>query len=83
MAQRNPLPATPATPAASTGRYKLRLKELREAAGISQYTLADTLSISRDAYKQYEWGTRKVPYDVLYSLSKYYDISLEYILGYI
>ncbi|GHU73237.1 hypothetical protein AGMMS49992_11150 [Clostridia bacterium] len=82
MAQRNPDTVTSATPAASTGRYKLRLKELREASGVSQHELARILKMPYTTYNGYENSMRKLPYDMLFTLSRYYNVPVEYILGF-
>ncbi|GHU80903.1 hypothetical protein AGMMS49992_34030 [Clostridia bacterium] len=82
MAQRNPLPATPATPAASTGRYKLRLKEIRKAAGYSQAEMAELMKIHINTYYSYENELRKIPYDMLFYLADFFNVSIDYLLGY-
>ncbi len=59
----------------------MRLKDLREDSDITQRALADFLHIKQNTYSQYENGQRQVPLDVLISLSKYYNTSIDYIVG--
>ncbi|MBQ3084445.1 MAG: helix-turn-helix transcriptional regulator [Clostridia bacterium] len=59
----------------------MRLKELREDSDITQKTLAEYLHIKQNTYSQYENGQRQVPLDVLIALAKYYNTSLDYIVG--
>jgi len=59
----------------------MRLKDLREDADIKQKEIADYLHIKQNTYSQYENGQRQLPIDVLIALSKYYNVSTDYILG--
>lgn len=58
-----------------------RLRWLRKNFGYSQAALADTLSISRMAYTQYESGHREPGLDILVHLARIYHVSLDYLLG--
>ena len=59
----------------------MRLKELREDNDIKQQTVADYLHIRQNTYSQYESGKRQLSIDVLIKLSKFYNVSTDYILG--
>ena len=59
----------------------MRLKELREEKGVSQKQIADYLNIKQNTYSQYETGKRQLPIDVLIKLSRYYNVTTDYILG--
>ncbi len=59
----------------------MRLKELREDNDIKQQTVADYLHIKQNTYSQYESGKRQLSIDVLIKLSKFYNVSTDYILG--
>lgn len=59
----------------------MRLKELREENGISQKNIAEILHIKQNTYSQYETGTRQIPIDLLITLAKYYNVSVDYILN--
>lgn len=60
--------------------YK-RIKELREDNDLLQKQIAITLNITRQQYGLYESGERKIPIDKAIILAKFYNTSLDYILG--
>lgn len=61
--------------------YIKRLKDLREDNDINQETIAKYLKITRQQYSLYEIGKRTIPVDLLIELAKYYNTSVDYILG--
>lgn len=61
--------------------YSDILKELRIAKEISQKDVADILNISRSTYKDYELQIKIIPIRHLNTLSNYYNVSIDYILG--
>jgi transcriptional regulator with XRE-family HTH domain len=58
------------------------LKELREAMGISRSELARRLGMPRQTYNHYECGDRKLPYDVLMQLARFFCVSTDYLIGF-
>ncbi len=60
--------------------YK-RIRELREDRDLLQKQLAEYLHCSQVAYSRYELGTRDIPTQVLIELAKFYDTSIDYLLG--
>lgn len=60
--------------------YK-RIKDLREDHDLTQTQVAEYLSMKQPQYSRYERGLRDIPTDVLISLAKLYDTSVDYILG--
>ena len=58
-----------------------RIRELREDRDLTQRQMAVTLSCSQQAYSNYELGQRDVPADILIKLSRFYNVSVDYILG--
>ena len=58
----------------------MRLKELREDLDIPQRVIAEYLHIKQNTYSQYENGQRQLPIDVLIKLSKFFNVSTDYIL---
>ena len=58
-----------------------RIRNLREDNDKTQKELAHELNCSQQAYSNYELGQRDIPTDVLIKLSKYYNVSVDYILG--
>ena len=51
---------------------KLRLKDLREDADLSQKDIATVLNVRQNTYSQYETGIRQIPIDCLIKLALYY-----------
>lgn len=60
--------------------YK-RIRGLREDNDLLQKNLAEYLNCSQVAYSRYKLGTRDIPTEVLIALSKFYNVSTDYILG--
>ena len=58
-----------------------RIRDLREDRDLTQRELAETLHCSQQVYSNYELGQRDIPTDVLIKLSKFYNVSTDYILG--
>lgn len=58
-----------------------RIRDLREDMDLSQEQVAGLLNISQSTYSRYESGFLDVPSDILISLSEFYDVSVDYILG--
>ena len=57
-----------------------RIKKLRNERGITQKQAADDLKISPQTLSYYENG-REASYDILIKMSKYYGVSVDYLLG--
>ena len=62
--------------------YK-RLKDLREDFDKSQAEIAKIIGTSQSYYAQYENGKRAIPFERVVVLAKYYNVSLDYIAGFI
>ena len=60
--------------------YK-RIRDLREDADKTQREVAAALRCSQQVYSNYELGQRDIPTDILIKLSRYYGVSVDYILG--
>lgn len=61
--------------------YYKRIRDLREDNDITQNEIAKYLGMKQPQYYRYENGLRDVPSDILIELSKYYNTSVDYILG--
>ena len=61
--------------------YLKRLKDLREDHDLSQESISKILKISRPQYSLYETGKRDIPIDLLSILAKFYNTSIDYIVG--
>lgn len=60
--------------------YK-RIRDLREDKDITQTEIAKVLGISQRAYSYYENGERTLTPEMLIKLSKYHNVSIDYILN--
>ncbi len=58
-----------------------RIRGLREDKDLNQKQIADILNISQSTYSRYESGALDIPTEVLILLSKFYDVSIDYMLG--
>lgn len=58
-----------------------RIRDLREDKDLYQKDIADVLGISQQYYSEYENGNYTIPIQHLISLSRYYNTSVDYILG--
>lgn len=61
--------------------YKLRIKDLREDNDLTQQQVADILGTSQTMYARYERGANEIPLRHLYTLSQFYNVSLDYLCG--
>ncbi len=61
--------------------YK-RLKDIREDNDKKQEEIASVLSITRQQYQLYESGRREMPMHHFMTLAKYYNLSLDYLVGF-
>lgn len=60
--------------------YAQRLIELRKEKELTQTDISIILDTSRVYYGEYERGNRPLPVEHLITLSKYYNVSTDYIL---
>ena len=58
-----------------------RIRAMREDRDLRQQDIADMLHCSQVAYSRYELGKRDVPTEVLVQLARFYDVSVDYLLG--
>ncbi len=61
--------------------YYRRLKDLREDNNYTQKEIADLLYTTQPQYFRYESGLRDLPCELVIILAKFYDVSIDYILG--
>ena len=61
--------------------YLKRLKDLREDHDLTQEEISKLLKITRPQYSLYETGKRDIPVDLLSILSRFYNTSIDYIVG--
>lgn len=58
-----------------------RLKDLRLERKLSQADLAEVLGTTRQQIGKWELGIQKMGVDKYIKLAKYYNVSLDYLLG--
>lgn len=58
-----------------------RLEDLRVDNDKTQEEIASILNCKREVYRRYEKGIHEIPVWALIELSKYYNTSVDYILG--
>ena len=56
------------------------LVEIRKKKGYSQQKVALDLNISREALSYYETGKRNPDLNMLVALSKYFNVSIDYLI---
>ena len=59
----------------------MRLKDLREDHDLKQVDVAKVLNISQQYYQCYESGKNEIPLRHCITLAKYYNVSVDYIVG--
>ncbi len=60
--------------------YK-RIRDLREDCDLNQTKVAEKLGMSQTGYSKYETGENDIPTAVLIKLARFYNTSVDYLLG--
>ena len=58
-----------------------RIRDLREDKDLNQTQLAKMLGMSQTGYSKYETGENDIPTTVLIQLARFYNTSIDYLLG--
>ena len=58
-----------------------RIRDLRLDRNLSQQKIAELLNVKQNTYSQYEIGVLNYPVDVLIKLARFYNTSVDYLLG--
>lgn len=58
-----------------------RIRDLRTDRDLTQTQVAKMLGMSQTGYSKYETGENDVPTQILIRLARYYDTSIDYLLG--
>ena len=61
--------------------FNVRLKQLRQKRKLTQSELANILGLKPTAISNYESKRNEPSFDKLIALSKYFDVSCDYLLG--
>ena len=59
----------------------IRIRNLREDKDLTQKEMAHILRCSQQVYSNYELGQRDIPTEILIALSKFHNVSVDYILN--
>ena len=57
------------------------IKSLREDNDYKQKEVAEYLNVSQNTYSQYETGVIELTAPILIKLAKFYNVSVDYLLG--
>lgn len=63
------------------GFMRLRIRDLREDADLTQQAVADFLHCDQSLYSKYERGERALPLEAAEHLADFYHTSVDYLLG--
>lgn len=58
-----------------------RIRDLREDRDMTQSQIAKILGMSQTGYSKYETGENDIPTAVLIQLARFYNTSIDYLLG--
>ena len=58
-----------------------RIRNLREDKDLNQTQIAKILGMSQTGYSKYETGENDIPTAILIKLAKFYNTSIDYLLG--
>jgi len=58
-----------------------RIRNLREDHDMNQTQVAKMLGMSQTGYSKYETGENDIPTGILIKLAKFYNTSVDYLLG--
>ena len=62
-------------------QYYQKLKELREQKNLSQEDVGKLIGTTQENYSRYERGERALPINHYITLAKYYNVSIDYMVG--
>ncbi len=58
-----------------------RIRDLREDRDLNQTEVAKMLGMSQTGYSKYETGENDIPTAILIKLARFYNTSVDYLLG--
>ena len=58
-----------------------RIRDLREDHDLTQKQIAQLLGMSQTGYSKYETGENDIPTAILIKLARFYNTSIDYLLG--
>ena len=60
---------------------RLRIRDLREDADLTQQQVAEILMCDQSLYSKYERGERQLPLEAAIQLAVFYNTSMDYLVG--
>ena len=61
--------------------FQIRLKNLREKAGYSQYSFADAFGVAQSTVGNWEAGKREPNFETIQRLAAFFGVTVDYLLG--
>lgn len=61
--------------------FRLRIKDLREAKGLSQSAFAKDFGVAQSTVGNWESGTREPNVDTIQKIADYFGVTVDYLLG--
>ena len=61
--------------------YVKKIRDLREDNDLRQQDVAKLLQTTQQVYSRYEKGTNEIPVRHLITLARFYNVSVDYIVG--
>ena len=58
-----------------------RIRDMREDRDLNQTQVAKMLGMSQTGYSKYETGENDIPTTILIKLARFYNTSIDYLLG--
>ena len=58
-----------------------RIRDMREDKDMNQTEVAKLLGMSQTGYSKYETGENDIPTEILIKLARFYNTSIDYLLG--
>ena len=58
-----------------------RIRDLRQDRDMNQTQVARMLGMSQTGYSKYETGENDIPTEILIKLARFYNTSIDYLLG--
>ena len=62
-------------------KIRLRLRELREDNDLRQEDIAILLKTTQQVYSRYEKGINEIPIRHLITIARFYNVSIDYLVG--
>ena len=61
--------------------FSIRIKELREAAGLNQLELSKLFNVTKQTVSAWEKGLQQTNFDMLINIAKHFNVTVDFLLG--